>query len=250
MQLPRRYEPSCFVAADALSFRVSASLLSNLSLCPIASFPQSMLGVVPQRRDDQVTSKHITLAFSFSIAEPTLASLRDSWSLPARSLLVVMWSFVSLVVALLSLKAQASVTHATRQYYAYTNDSQTTYSVQRPPLDTPWTYDLGKNPWPEYPRPQLQRSDWRNLNGIWKYRNASGLHEKPPFGKTLPHEVLIPSCLESALSGIQGSYAFYSWFSHNFTVPHSWGDRRVLLNFGAVDYEATVYVSFDASMGL
>jgi len=83
-----------------------------------------------------------------------------------------------------------------------TNDTSTSYAVQEPPLDTPWTYEVGTNPWPEYPRPQLQRSDWQNLNGLWRYRNASSADEAPPFGATLPHEVLVPSCLESALSGL------------------------------------------------
>jgi hypothetical protein len=121
-------------------------------------------------------------------------------------------------------------------------ESPTTYTVQKPPLDTPWTYLIGSNPWSEYPRPQLQRSDWQNLNGIWKYRNATGPNEPPPWNQDLPHEVLIPSCLESALSGIQGAYTIHSWFSTNFTVPGPWQGRRVLLNFGAVDYEAVVYV--------
>lgn len=121
-------------------------------------------------------------------------------------------------------------------------EAPTTYSVQTPPLDTPWTYRLGNNPWPEYPRPQLQRSEWQNLNGIWKYRNASGPNENPPWDQELPHEVLIPSCLESAISGIQGEYTIYSWFSNQFTVPVRWKGQRVLLNFGAVDYEAVVYV--------
>jgi len=135
------------------------------------------------------------------------------------------------------------------------------YSVKTPPLDTPWTYQVGTNPWTEYPRPQLQRSEWQNLNGIWRYQNASSLNavNNPPFNSTLANEVLIPSCLESGLSGtfarsnlrtstdsftgIQGTNAFYSWFSTSFTVPTGWTGDRVLLNFGAVDYEATVFVN-------
>lgn len=119
----------------------------------------------------------------------------------------------------------------------------TTYSVQIPPLDTPWTYALGSNPWPEYPRPQLRRSDWQNLNGIWRYRNGTGPNEVPPWNQDLPHEVLIPSCLESALSGIQGGYTIHSWFSTNFTVPLGWEGRTTLLNFGAVDYETTIHIN-------
>jgi len=81
--------------------------------------------------------------------------------------------------------------------------SGTSYSVKTPPLDTPWTYEVGTNPWSEYPRPQLQRSQWQNLNGIWRYQNASSLNavNSPPFNSTLANEVLIPSCLESGLSG-------------------------------------------------
>jgi hypothetical protein len=77
------------------------------------------------------------------------------------------------------------------------------YVVKHPPLTTPWTYEVGTNPWTEYPRPQLQRSQWQNLNGIWRYQRASRREDvnSPPRGDTLPHEVLIPSCLESGLSG-------------------------------------------------
>lgn len=42
----------------------------------------------------------------------------------------------------------------------------TKYSVKEPPLTTDWKYKVGANPWPEYPRPQLERSDWQNLNGF------------------------------------------------------------------------------------
>ncbi|RJE18122.1 Hydrolase [Aspergillus sclerotialis] len=119
------------------------------------------------------------------------------------------------------------------------------YAPKQPPLTTPWTDEVGTNPWPEYPRPQLQRSEWKNLNGIWRYENATSLQsvQQPPFGKHLSQEVLVPSCLESALSGIQGQYMLNSWFSTSFTVPKSWEKQRVLLNFGAVDYEATVFIN-------
>lgn len=79
----------------------------------------------------------------------------------------------------------------------------TKYALKEPPLTTPWTDKVGTDPWPEYPRPQMQRSQWQNLNGIWQYRNASSLTEaqNPPFGQDLGQEVLIPSCLESGISG-------------------------------------------------
>jgi hypothetical protein len=79
----------------------------------------------------------------------------------------------------------------------------TAYAVKEPPLTTDWTYKLGTNPWPEYPRPQLQRSEWQNLNGVWNYQNASSVNavNSPPFNQTLAQPVLIPSCLESGISG-------------------------------------------------
>ncbi|KAF1988469.1 glycoside hydrolase family 2 protein [Aulographum hederae CBS 113979] len=119
------------------------------------------------------------------------------------------------------------------------------YAVKTPPLTTPWTDEVGTNPWPEYPRPLMERANWQNLNGIWRYENASGLGavSSPPFNQTLSQEVLIPSCLESGLSGIQATGAIASWFSTSFTVPSSWIGQHVLLNFGAVDYEATVFVN-------
>ncbi|KAL5341081.1 glycoside hydrolase superfamily [Aspergillus crustosus] len=121
----------------------------------------------------------------------------------------------------------------------------TPYAPQVPPLTTDWTDQVGTSPWPEYPRPQLQRSQWQNLNGIWQYRGAPNLAavDAPPFGQDLDTEVLIPSCLESGLSGLQGENLFYSWLSINFTVPDDWDGQNVLLNFGAVDYEATVFVN-------
>ncbi|KAK4551441.1 hypothetical protein LTR86_011172 [Recurvomyces mirabilis] len=124
-------------------------------------------------------------------------------------------------------------------------NSSAAYSVKTPPLDTPWTYKVGTNPWPEYPRPQLQRSQWKSLNGIWTYQNATSLDavNSPPTGQTLANEVLIPSCLESGLSGIQGTNTLYSWFATSFDVPSSFTGHRVLLNFGAIDYEATVFVN-------
>jgi hypothetical protein len=77
----------------------------------------------------------------------------------------------------------------------------TKYAVKTPPLTTNWTYTVGTNPWPEYPRPQLARTDWQSLNGIWTYQNTTGMNGAPPFGQPLPNEVLVPSCLESGLSG-------------------------------------------------
>lgn len=124
-------------------------------------------------------------------------------------------------------------------------ESNPSYAVQTPPLDTKWTYEVGTDPWPQYPRPKLARSEWKSLNGIWTYANASSPSDisTPPFNQTLSREVLVPFCLESGLSGIQGANTIYSWYRTTFTVPSNWTGDRVLLNFGAVDYEATIFIN-------
>ncbi|KAK4127013.1 glycoside hydrolase family 2 protein [Parathielavia appendiculata] len=125
-------------------------------------------------------------------------------------------------------------------------DAAAPYQLLKPPLDTPWTSKVGSNPWPQYPRPQLRRDVWQSLNGIWTFQKAQGPGDvaNPP-ALPLGQEVLIPSCIESGISGIQEMNVIHMWFGTNFTVPPRWADngRRVMLNFEAVDYEATVYVN-------
>ncbi|KAJ5014305.1 hypothetical protein K4K57_001609 [Colletotrichum sp. SAR 10_99] len=119
------------------------------------------------------------------------------------------------------------------------------YKLQTPPLDTDWTSQVGTSPWPDHPRPQLRRDKWLNLNGIWTYQAAAGAADvnHPPSGSTLDREVLIPSCIESAISGIQELDVTHMWFATKFQVPNNWGNQSVLLNFEAVDYEATVFIN-------
>ncbi|KAF9891606.1 hypothetical protein FE257_003617 [Aspergillus nanangensis] len=127
--------------------------------------------------------------------------------------------------------------------HQYPARQTTPYAPKQPPLTTPWTDKVGTNPWPEYPRPQLERADWQNLNGVWQYQNAADLNavDSPPFGQSLAQEVLVPSCLESGLSGA-ASPSVHGAVTTKFTVPTSW-DQNVLLHFGAVDYEATVFIN-------
>ena len=125
------------------------------------------------------------------------------------------------------------------------NPNPVPYQVKTPPLDTPWTYEVGTNPWTKHPRPQLEREAWKNLNGIWTYQPAvedADVNNLPtgPLAK----EVMIPSCIESGLSGIQELNVTHMWFATTFTVPKDWNKgNSVLLNFDAVDYEATVFIN-------
>jgi hypothetical protein len=95
--------------------------------------------------------------------------------------------------------------------------------------------------WPEYPRPQMVRRDWQNLNGLWQFAVAER-DAAPPIGRDLGQQILVPFPVESALSGVMRA-ADRLWYRRTFTVPASWSGRRLLLHFGAVDWDTTVWVN-------
>ncbi|MFE7009793.1 PA14 domain-containing protein [Streptomyces sp. NPDC057651] len=112
-------------------------------------------------------------------------------------------------------------------------------------LRTKWADEVGpKNAHPEYPRPQLTRDAWQNLNGEWQFAAANS-GDKPPVGKQLGEKILVPYPVESQLSGIE-RHEDRMWYRRTFTVPAGWkvGDgKRLQLNFGAVDWQSEVYVN-------
>jgi hypothetical protein len=125
---------------------------------------------------------------------------------------------------------------------------------QKPAPDSEWHISRGarmvtswgrqvtpENAHREYPRPQLTRKEWMNLNGIWQYA-VSAAGEKPPAGRELGGRILVPFPVESALSGVMKS-AERLWYRRTFEIPNGWVGKRLTLNFGAVDWEAAVYVN-------
>lgn len=92
----------------------------------------------------------------------------------------------------------------------------------------------------EYPRPQMVREDWKNLNGLWNYAITSADAED---SQCADGQILVPFAVESALSGAGRTVSENEalWYEREFTVPSSWKDR-VLLHFGAVDWHAQVFV--------
>ncbi|CAM5655278.1 Beta-galactosidase OS=Streptomyces viridochromogenes OX=1938 GN=ADK34_39530 PE=3 SV=1 [Streptomyces viridochromogenes] len=111
------------------------------------------------------------------------------------------------------------------------------------PMTTPWTNQVPVNtPLPEYPRPQLTRPDWANLNGIWDFAVTSANAGQPA---TFPEQIRVPFVAESALSGIQRKITQNDklWYRRTFTVPAGWNGRRVQLNFGASDWRTTLWVN-------
>lgn len=95
----------------------------------------------------------------------------------------------------------------------------------------------------DYPRPQLMREDWINLNGYWDYSITGKDQIKSPDNYEL--KILVPYPPESYLSGAGRilSPDEYLWYRHKFTLPPTWNNRQVILHFGAVDWEATVYIN-------
>ena len=110
-------------------------------------------------------------------------------------------------------------------------------------IKTPWAEKVDPaNVLPEYPRPQMVRSQWVNLNGLWDYaiKPVGAMEPKPMDGK-----ILVPFAVESSLSGVQKGLTEKDelWYRRTFSVPAAWKGSNVLLNFGAVDWKADVFVN-------
>ena len=116
-------------------------------------------------------------------------------------------------------------------------------------MKTPFTEAAEKasTPFPEYPRPQMQRDDWMNLNGKWDYiggknvADATTSTQVPLFDKS--EKITVPYPPESYLSGIQRKQEINMWYKRTFTLPSSYHGKHVMLNFGAADYQTTVFIN-------
>ena len=111
-------------------------------------------------------------------------------------------------------------------------------------LMTRWAKDVSPdNVHPEYPRPQMVRKNWQNLNGLWDYAVTAKDAARP---EKWDGQILVPFPIESALSGVMKRVNPDQrlWYRRTFTTPKEWGtDQRILLHFGAVDWDTTVTVN-------
>jgi hypothetical protein len=112
------------------------------------------------------------------------------------------------------------------------------------PIATKWISEVSADhPLPEYPRPQMTRSEWFNLNGLWDYALTDATDAGRPAAYT--GKILVPFPYESSLSGISGQSIPKQrlWYHRTFILPGGWTGQHVLLHFGAVNWESTVLVN-------
>lgn len=116
--------------------------------------------------------------------------------------------------------------------HVYTSDLMTQWGKSVTP----------ENAWRSYPRPQMKRDRWQNLNGLWDYAIRAKAAPQPI---RMDGKILVPFPVESKLSRVARKVTPDDriWYRRSFTVPADWAGERIMLNFGAVDYEATILIN-------
>lgn len=101
-------------------------------------------------------------------------------------------------------------------------------------------------PRPEYPRPQFERSQWVNLNGTWNFEfdfGESGKDRSLQKAEQLSQQITVPFCPESKLSGVAHTdFINCLWYQRKLSIPADWSGKKILLNFGSVDYYTEIYI--------
>ncbi len=121
--------------------------------------------------------------------------------------------------------------------------AQDVWKLQTDRITSKWAEELKPEAvLQEYPRPQMVRGQWLNLNGLWDYAIVEKDTDKPA---AYDGKILVPFAVESALSGvgIRLSDKQLLWYKCYFEIPGDWKNKDILLNFGAVDWEATIFVN-------
>jgi beta-galactosidase/beta-glucuronidase len=126
---------------------------------------------------------------------------------------------------------------------AYSQTAPKQNGPRAAPIMSRWEKQLTpENAWREYPRPQLVRKQWQNLNGMWDYAITPKTASQPT---NFSGQILVPFCVESTVSKVNKSLTADQrlWYRRTINVPADWAGQRVLLHFGAVDYECNLWVN-------
>jgi hypothetical protein len=116
-------------------------------------------------------------------------------------------------------------------------------------IKTVWGENLDpQNVLSEYPRPLLERTDWKNLNGLWDFAVLPAKQTEPV---EYEGKILVPFPVEASLSGVQKAIndTHELWYKRSFTIPSAWKNKNIILHFGAVDWKAEVFVN-DTKIGM
>ena len=110
-------------------------------------------------------------------------------------------------------------------------------------IKTKWAEEVNpQNTLPEYPRPIMERSQWKNLNGLWNYAIQ-------PVGNAVPKiydgKILVPFAVESSLSGVMKTVGAEKelWYETSFSIDKNWKNKDILLHFGAVDWKTEIWLN-------
>ncbi|OLY90785.1 Glycosyl hydrolases family 2, TIM barrel domain [Cnuella takakiae] len=129
-------------------------------------------------------------------------------------------------------------------YLGLPADAQNNWAPAGTKIKTEWASAVNPaSPLPEYPRPQMVRKAWTNLNGLWQYAVTPKSQEAAPAAYA--GRILVPFAVESALSGVGKTVGKDSvlWYQRSINLPASARKGRTLLHFGAVDWQCTVWVN-------
>ena len=121
------------------------------------------------------------------------------------------------------------------------NRNEIDWKVAENPILTKWSSDVDPlKPWLQYPRPDLKRNRWINLNGLWEYAIIAKDTKPEKWDGT----ILVPYPVESALSGVKKRVSENEnlWYKRSFNIPSVWSKKHILLNFEASDWETVVWV--------
>jgi hypothetical protein len=122
-----------------------------------------------------------------------------------------------------------------------TRNNEISWKLADNPILTKWATDVDPlKPWLQYPRPDMVRNKWINLNGLWDY----AITTKDTKPEKWDGSILVPYPVESAISGVKKRVSEKEnlWYKRSFKIPASWGKKRILLNFEASDWETIVWV--------
>lgn len=113
----------------------------------------------------------------------------------------------------------------------------------KPTISTPWATEVDhQKPHQEYPRPQMSRENWLNLNGQWDYAIVAKDANRP---QNWDGKITVPFPVESLLSGVGKTVGEQNrlWYKKTVQIPSSYRKGKLLLHFGAVDWETEVFVN-------